>query len=129
LATININQWLDGCKFTKLHWIQFLFSVVIIAFDGYSLTTYGPSVPLLMREWRLSLTQAGIIGSYALLGAAFGGMAFGTIANKLGCKRTIAVCTFLFAAAACSTGLAPNPTIFGVWRIIAGLGLGARCRT
>ena len=104
-------------------------SVVIIAFDGYSLTTYGPSVPLLMSEWRLSPTQAGIIGSYALLGAAFGGMAVGTIANKLGRKRTIAVCMFLFAAATGSTGLATKPTIFGGWRFIAGLGLGARCRT
>jgi AAHS family benzoate transporter-like MFS transporter len=124
LATININQWLDGCKFTKLHWVLFLLSVVIIAFDGYSLTTYGPTVPLLMREWKLSPTQAGIIGSYALLGAAFGAIGFGTIADKLGRKTTIIICTILFAAATGLTGLATNPTVFGTWRFVAGLGLG-----
>jgi MFS transporter, AAHS family, benzoate transport protein len=124
VATINIDQWMDDCKFTKLHWALFLLSTVIIAFDGYSLTTYGPTVPLLMREWKLNAAQAGIIGSYALLGAAFGAIAFGTIADKLGRKATIIICTVLFAAATGLTGLASNATIFGFWRFVAGLGLG-----
>jgi AAHS family benzoate transporter-like MFS transporter len=124
VATININKWIDGCKFTKLHWVLFILSVVIIAFDGYSLTTYGPTVPLLMRAWKLTPAQAGIIGSYALLGAAFGAMGFGTIADKLGRKTTVIICTVLFAAATGLTGLATNPAMFGTWRFVAGLGLG-----
>jgi AAHS family benzoate transporter-like MFS transporter len=121
---VNINQWVDGCKFTRLHWALFLLCVAIITFDGYALTTYGPTVPLIMREWKLTPTQAGVIGSYALLGAAFGAVGFGVLADWWGRKATVIACTVLFAVATGFTGLATNPTTFGVWRFVAGLGLG-----
>lgn len=93
-------------------------------FDGFDLTIYGAVVPTLMEEWGISAVQAGRYGSYALFGMMFGALIFGTLADRLGRKRIIIICVFIFSLFMLLTGFAPSPEIFGLLRFITGLGLG-----
>ena len=54
----------------------------------------------------------------------FGALVFGTLADKIGRKKGIAICFALFSGATIINGFASSPTEFGIFRFIAGLGCG-----
>src|SRR5699024_9669030 len=68
--------------------------------------------------------EAGMYGSYALFGMMFGALIFGTLADKFGRKNIILFCITIFSLFMLLSGLAPTLGMFGVFRLITGLGLG-----
>jgi len=72
----------------------------------------------------LSPLEAGALGSYALFGMMFGALVFGTLADRIGRKKGIAICFVLFSGATVLNGFASTPTEFGIFRFLAGLGCG-----
>lgn len=100
---------------------------VAIVFDGYDLIVYGSTVPALLayRDWGLTAGEVGAIGSYALIGMFVGALASGSLADRFGRRRTMIASLALYSAAMLGTALAPNAEVFGIIRLIAGLGFGA----
>ncbi len=72
----------------------------------------------------MSPLEAGALGSYALFGMMFGALVFGTLADRIGRKKGIAICFVLFSGATVLNGFASTPTEFGIFRFLAGLGCG-----
>lgn len=124
MRTIDINGLIDQARFNTFHWRVLFWCALIIIFDGYDLVIYGVVLPVLMREWGLTPLQAGALGSYALFGMMFGALMFGSLSDRIGRKRVIALCVILFSGFTVLNGFARNPTEFGVCRFIAGLGIG-----
>ncbi len=122
--TMNVNDVVDNAKFTKSHLSIMLWCLILILFDGYDLAINGVALPLLMKEWGLTTVQAGMLASTALAGMMFGAMLFGTLADKIGRKKVIMICVFLFSSFTFAGGFASNPTEFGILRFLAGLGIG-----
>ena len=79
---------------------------------------------MIMEEWGLTPLEAGALGSYALFGMMFGALVFGTLADRIGRKKGIAICFLLFSVATVLNGFASTPTEFGIFRFLAGLGCG-----
>ena len=106
-------------------WVIALCWVTII-FDGYDLIVYGAVVPSLLEyePWSLSPEQAGHIGSYALFGMLIGALIAGTITDLVGRRKIILFCIAWFSLAMGLCAIAPTPELFGLFRFIAGLGLG-----
>ena len=106
-------------------WVIALCWVTII-FDGYDLIVYGAVVPSLLEyePWSLSPEQAGRIGSYALFGMLIGALIAGTITDLVGRRKIILFCIAWFSLAMGLCAIAPTPELFGLFRFIAGLGLG-----
>jgi len=99
---------------------------VTIIFDGYDLIVYGAVVPHLLdyEEWALSPEAAGRIGSYALFGMLIGALVAGTITDIVGRRKLILACVTWFSLAMGLCAIAPSPELFGLFRFLAGLGLG-----
>jgi AAHS family benzoate transporter-like MFS transporter len=99
---------------------------VTIIFDGYDLIVYGAVVPSLLEydAWALSPEQAGRIGSYALFGMLIGALIAGTITDLVGRRKIILFCIAWFSLAMGLCAIAPSPELFGLFRFLAGLGLG-----
>jgi AAHS family benzoate transporter-like MFS transporter len=97
-----------------------------IIFDGYDLIVYGAVVPSLLeyRAWGLTPPEAGVIGSYALIGMLIGALVVGTITDIVGRRKIMLFCISWFSLAMGLCALAPSPELFGLFRFIAGLGLG-----
>ena len=124
MQVTNAEEIIEKAKFNKFHGMLLFWCAVIMVFDGYDLTVYGAVVPTIMEEWNISAVETGMIGSYALIGMMLGALIFGTIADRIGRKKVILICTFIFSLFMLFAGLAPNPEVFGVCRFITGLGLG-----
>ncbi|MED1795742.1 aromatic acid/H+ symport family MFS transporter [Brevibacillus nitrificans] len=124
MKAMNATQIVDGSRFNAFHIALIIWGFIIIMFDGYDIVIYGSVVPVLMKEWSLSSVTTGAIGSYATLGTAVGALAFGYLADKIGRKKVIIICTVLFSVFVPLAGMATSPVLFAICRVIAGLGLG-----
>ncbi|MFB5284009.1 MFS transporter [Peribacillus sp. Hz7] len=124
MRSINISRTVDESKFNRFHGLVLFLCAFIIVCDGFDLVIYGSVVSVLMEEWQLTAVQAGTLGSYALIGMMCGAFIFAPLADKIGRKKVIIVCVLLFSLFTGLIGLAKNPTEFGIYRLISGLGLG-----
>ena len=124
MAKVNPTKVIGTSKFNKFHLGLFIWSFMIILFDGYDLSVYGTALPLIMDEWGLDSVVAGTMGSYGLFGMMFGAFIFGVLADKIGRKKVIIINVLIFSLFTFLCGFAETATVFSIFRFIAGLGLG-----
>ena len=124
MKTLNVQEYIDGAKFNKFHWLILVVCTLLMIFDGYDLFIFGVVIPVVMDEWGLTPVEAGALGSYSLFGMMFGALLIGTLADKIGRKKGIIISFVLFSVATFLTGFATTPTEFGIYRFLAGLGCG-----
>jgi MFS transporter, AAHS family, benzoate transport protein len=115
---------IGGYSLTTLGVVAICF--VTIVFDGYDLIVYGTVVPALLEhgDWNLTAVGAGFIGSLALIGMLFGALTVGTITDIVGRRKIMFFCISWFSIAMGLCAIAPSPELLGLFRFIAGLGLG-----
>ncbi|UVK80664.1 aromatic acid/H+ symport family MFS transporter [Pseudomonas sichuanensis] len=124
MRTLDVHPIIDNARFSPFHWMVMAWCGLLLIFDGYDLFIYGVVLPTLMKEWGLTPLQAGALGSYALFGMMFGALLFGSLADRIGRKKGIAICFALFSGATILNGFASSPSDFGLYRFFAGLGCG-----
>ncbi|MFJ8234189.1 MFS transporter [Ureibacillus sp. NPDC094379] len=124
MNAIQINETIDKSRFRGFHLSLIIWCFFIILMDGYDVVIYGSVVPSLMEEWSISPVTAGAIGSYTAAGTAVGAVVFGLMADKIGRKKVIMICTFMFSLFTALSTFAGGPVLFTIMRVIAGLGLG-----
>ena len=124
MRQIDVHPVIDNARFSRFHWMVMALCALLLIFDGYDLFIFGVVLPSIMQEWGLTPLEAGALGSYALFGMMFGALGFGTLADRIGRKKGIAICFVLFSTATILNGFASSPTEFGIFRFIAGLGCG-----
>ena len=124
MRSVEVNQVVDDAKFTPFHMNVLFWCMLVIIFDGYDLVIYGVAMKGLVAQWGLSAKEAGFLGSVALFGMMIGAMALGSLADRYGRKKMIALCLVLFSLFTFLCGFAQNPTQFAIMRFIAGVGIG-----
>lgn len=97
---------------------------LLVVSDGYDLIVYGTVQSSIIQEWNLTEATAGTLGSSAFLGMMIGALAAGRIADRFGRKRTLLWCTAVFSVFTVLCGVAPSAFLFGLFRFVAGVGLG-----
>lgn len=106
-------------------WLVIFLCWCVVVLDGYDLIIYGTTLPQILNEdWGMSATNAGLIASFGFFGMMLGALGAGTIADALGRRKAILICSAVFTLITFLTAFAPNQEIFGVLRFLAGLGLG-----
>ncbi|WP_050582838.1 MFS transporter, partial [Geobacillus kaustophilus] len=124
MRQVNTLEAVAASKFNKFHLMIYLWCFFAIAFDGYDIALYGVSLPLLMKEWNLTVVQAGAIGSYSLIGMIIGALVFAPLADKIGRKKVLVICMAIFSIFTFLGGVIDSPTAFTIMRFIAALGIG-----
>ncbi|VXC38474.1 Gentisate transporter [Arthrobacter sp. 9AX] len=113
-------------RFSKASALAVLVCWLLVVFDGYDLIVYGTVQSSLISEtgWGLTKATAGTIGSMAFLGMMIGAIFAGRMADSWGRRRTILGCAVVFSVFTVLCAFAPNAAIFGILRLLAGVGLG-----
>jgi AAHS family benzoate transporter-like MFS transporter len=113
-------------RFSKSSAAAVLVCWLLVVFDGYDLIVYGTVQSSLISEtgWGLTKATAGTIGSMAFVGMMIGAIFAGRMADSWGRRRTIIGCAVVFSIFTIFCAFAPNAPVFGVLRLLAGVGLG-----
>lgn len=106
--------------------IVMVLSWLAVFFDGIDTFMYGATIPSMTADTAFGMTDlhAGNIGSYATFGMLIGALLAGMMTDAIGRRRGIIVCTVIFSVASAGCAIAPSATTFGIFRTIAGVGLG-----
>jgi MFS family permease len=94
------------------------------ALDAMDVQLYSFVIPALIATWGITRTQAGILGTAALLVSALGGWLAGWFADRFGRVLTLQIAILWFAAFTFLSGLAQNFNQLFAARAIMGLGFG-----
>lgn len=121
---IDLSKVLADTKLGRYHIAVLALCFLIVTIDGYDLVVMGVALPTIMSEMNMSTDVAGIIASSALVGMMIGAIFMGTLADRIGRIKTIAVCVTLFSVFTAMIGLVRTPEALAALRLIAGVGLG-----
>ncbi|MYM35257.1 MFS transporter [Duganella sp. FT94W] len=121
---IDIHKLADNARFNRFHATVLAWCAIIIICDGYDLAVAGIALPAIMKSMGVTAQNAGFMVSSALFGMMFGAFFLGTIADRIGRARAIAICLALFSVFTAAAGLTTDPYVFSAMRFLAGLGIG-----
>ncbi|TCU15631.1 AAHS family benzoate transporter-like MFS transporter [Rhizobium azibense] len=124
MRSIDVNETIDTSPFGGFQWMVVALCGLLLIVDGYDVFVAGTVLPTLITEWGLSKPQAGTLQAWALFGMMFGALIFGSLADRIGRKKGIAISFLLFTISTMLTGFASSPTQFMIFRFFAGLGCG-----
>jgi sugar porter (SP) family MFS transporter len=92
---------------------------------GYDWVVIGGAKPFYEKFFGLTTpSQIGWAMSSALVGCLAGALVSGGLSDRFGRKKLLILAGFLFTVSAVWTGLAPDFTVFVVFRLIGGIGIG-----
>lgn len=91
---------------------------------GYDSAVINGAVAAVEDHFDTSKTVTGVAVAAALIGAALGAVVAGRLADKIGRLSVMKLAALLFLISAFGTGLAVNIVMFGLFRVIGGLGVG-----
>jgi len=92
--------------------------------DSFDINLYALVLPSLMSSLQLDQATSGRIQSIMLLSAAFGGIAFGVLADRWGRTRALMLSVMIYSIFTAACGFATSALQLAVFRILLGLGMG-----
>jgi MFS family permease len=92
--------------------------------DAYDLFVIGVALVLVTAEWHLTTTEATLASSIALVGAFFGAVVFGRLADVLGRKAIYGTEAAIMAVGAILSAVAPDISWLIAARFLLGIGIG-----
>ncbi|KQW56417.1 MFS transporter [Variovorax sp. Root411] len=124
MQQVDVHALAGQSRFNGFHGLVLFWCVLILVIDGYDLAVVGAALPSIMKDMGVDATSAGVMAGSALLGTMLGAIFLGTLADRIGRPRMIAVCVAFFSLFTAAAGLTHDPISFSVARFIAGLGIG-----
>ncbi|MFS1286866.1 MFS transporter [Pseudomonas piscis] len=124
MQRIELNGLTDEARLNGLHWTVLAWCFGLLIIDGYDLAIVGAALPAIMQAMGNDATSAGFMASSGLVGMVLGAILFGTLADRIGRRRVVALCVLLFSVFTAASGLAHEPLTFSALRFVAGIGMG-----
>ena len=97
--------------------------------DGMDVTLYAMVIAELMRELRLSPTQAGLLASVTLVASALGGVLFGMLADRAGRRTALIGSMVVYSVFTAACGFSRGIPELAAFRFLLGLGMGGEWAT
>ena len=124
MQQVDIHALAGQSRFNGFHGLVLFWCVLILIIDGYDLAVVGAALPSIMKDMGVTAQNAGFMVSSALFGMMFGAIFLGTIADRIGRRKAIAICIALFSVFTAAAGFTHDPYTFSAMRFLAGLGIG-----
>jgi MFS family permease len=92
--------------------------------DSFDFYLYVYALPAILSAFGLTKAQGGLLGTYTLVASAIGGIAMGTIADRIGRRTTLMISIAWYAFFTFLSGFAQNYEQLAIFRALEGLGFG-----
>jgi AAHS family benzoate transporter-like MFS transporter len=95
--------------------------------DGFDLVVLGTVIPTLIKTQDLGFDAVGATyaATISLVGVGIGALFIAPLSDRFGRRRLLVACVVWFSIFTIAVVFAPNVAVFGIFRLLAGLGLGA----
>ncbi|HEY9358104.1 MAG TPA: aromatic acid/H+ symport family MFS transporter [Arthrobacter sp.] len=95
--------------------------------DGFDLVVLGTVIPTLIKTQDLGFDAVGATyaATISLVGVGIGALFIAPLSDRFGRRRLLVACVLWFSIFTIAVVFAPNVAVFGIFRLLAGLGLGA----
>jgi len=93
-------------------------------FDAYTVLAIAYAMPVLAREWNLTLGQIGAIISVGYVGQIFGALFFGWLAERIGRLNVLLITVVVFTSMDLACLFAWDATSMMTFRFVQGIGTG-----
>ncbi|MCY0853509.1 MFS transporter [Cupriavidus sp. D39] len=124
-STLDVKQFIDAQKFSLFHWTILTLCFLVVVMDGYDTVAIGYVARSLSDDWNLAHEALGPVMSAALVGLGVGAFLGGPLADRYGRRKVIIGSTILFGAFTALCAVASTLGSLTVFRLMAGVGLGA----
>lgn len=102
---------------------------LITLLEGFDIQAIGVAAPLLIPDLGLTPEQAGVVFGAGMVGLVCGALGGGWMADRMGRKPLLMMAVAAFGLFTLATLVAGGPLSLGVYRLLAGVGLGAAMPT
>jgi len=99
------------------------------ALDAFDAMLYSLVLAMLMRDFGMSKTTAGSLGTLTLLASGIGGVFFGFVADRIGRKHALMASILTYSVCSFASGLATSIAMLAIARFVLGLGMGGEWNT
>ena len=123
-STPSVTDLLDEAPRSKFHRRTVVVSGVGFFTDAYDLFVIGTVSTIVATQWHLSTLQTSWVTGSAILGAFFGALVFGRIADVLGRKWVYLGVAVIMMIGALASAFAPGFIWLVIARFVLGLGIG-----
>jgi MFS family permease len=120
----TIGAVLDEAPVSRFHARAVLVSGVGFFTDAYDLFVISTVATLVAAQWKLSTTQTSWVTGAAILGAFFGALVFGRLADVLGRRRVYAIVAAIMIVGAVAGAFSPDFGWLVAARFVLGVGVG-----
>ena len=120
----DLTEAMNEAPSSRFHAKAVLTSGLGFFTDAYDLFVIGTASALIADQWHLSVTQTGLINSMTLLGAFFGAILFGRLADRLGRKKIYGLEALIMVIFALASAFSPSVMWLIVFRFLLGIGVG-----
>ncbi len=98
-----------------------------MALDGFDLVVLGTVIPTLIKTHELGFDAVGatFAATISLVGVGLGALFIAPLSDRFGRRNLLVACVTWFSIFTIAVVFAPNVAIFSLFRLLAGLGLGA----
>ena len=119
-----LAEALDSAPLSRFHRRAVIVSGAGFFTDAYDLFVISTVATLVTAQWHLTTAQTSWVSGAAILGAFFGALAFGRLADLVGRKKVYTLVAAIMILGALASSLATGYLFLVVSRFVLGLGVG-----
>jgi SP family galactose:H+ symporter-like MFS transporter len=107
-------------------WLVVVLTVILLSgmLFGYDQGVISGALVSIKAAFSLSALLLEVVTSWVTLGALFGALAGGELADRLGRKHTVLIAGVVFTVGSLVEGLAPGTMVLVIGRLVVGVGVG-----
>lgn len=122
--TIDLEEFIDARPLGAFQVRVVALCAFIVLLDGFDTQAIGYVGPAIIQAWHVNRAALSPVFAAGLFGMMLGALGFGPLADRIGRRPVLILCTLLFGVFSLLTATADSLESLRLFRLLTGIGLG-----